>query len=191
MAPPRYDWAAVQRYHDEGHDLFACRTRFGFCRTAWRKAIARGAVRVRPDCTRDRRRRYDWKAIQAYYDAGHSYGACRRRFGFSPAAWYDARRRGEINSRPLGLPLAELLGQGKSRYNIKQRLIRSGMLRNRCEQCGLAEWRGKPLSIQIDHINGVGTDHRLENLRMLCPNCHSQTETYGGNNKKLKRSRVV
>ncbi len=66
---------------------------------------------------------------------------------------------------------------------MKERLLREGLLRTECEQCGLSEWRGKPLSVHIDHINGVKDDHRLENLRMLCPNCHSQTDTYGARNK--------
>ena len=43
--------------------------------------------------------------------------------------------------------------------------------------CGISEWQGKPLSIQIDHINGLNDDYRLENLRMLCANCHSLTPT--------------
>jgi RNA polymerase subunit RPABC4/transcription elongation factor Spt4 len=44
------------------------------------------------------------------------------------------------------------------------------------------EWNGKVLTLQVDHINGVNDDHRLENLRFLCPNCHSQTPTYAGSN---------
>jgi Zn finger protein HypA/HybF involved in hydrogenase expression len=67
------------------------------------------------------------------------------------------------------------------------RLLRAGLLENRCEECGISEWLGRPLIIQIDHINGVRDDHRLENLRMLCPNCHSQTDTYGARNKRLRR----
>ncbi len=78
-------------------------------------------------------------------------------------------------------PLAELLASSNSnsRTNIKRRLIRAGLLENRCEECGLRDWLGERLTIQIDHINGIRDDYRLENLRMLCPNCHSQTSTYG------------
>jgi 5-methylcytosine-specific restriction endonuclease McrA len=47
-----------------------------------------------------------------------------------------------------------------------------------CAWCGVSAWRGKPLILHLDHINGINNDHRLENLRFLCPNCHSQTETY-------------
>ena len=108
-------------------------------------------------------------------------------FGFCAAAWHKARLRGEIKTRRPGMPIAELLQRGVSRYNIKLRLLRNGLLPKACAHCGLDEWRGKPLSLHIDHINGVKNDHRLENLRMLCPNCHSQTETYGGRNVKRRR----
>lgn len=66
-----------------------------------------------------------------------------------------------------------------NRGQIKLRLIRSGVP-ERCAACGLGpEWQGQPLSLQLDHANGVFNDNRRENLRLLCPNCHSQTETYG------------
>ena len=47
-----------------------------------------------------------------------------------------------------------------------------------CSECGLSSWRDRPLSLHLDHINGVNNDNRFENLRFLCPNCHSQTATY-------------
>jgi hypothetical protein len=67
---------------------------------------------------------------------------------------------------------------------LKRRLISSGLLRAACYECGISEWRGRKLALHLDHVNGVGDDHRLENLRLLCPNCHSQTETYCGRNKR-------
>jgi 5-methylcytosine-specific restriction endonuclease McrA len=68
-----------------------------------------------------------------------------------------------------------------------RRSLEAGLLQNRCQECGLSEWRGKRLSIQINHINGIKNDNRLENLRMLCPNCHSQTETFASRNRRKLR----
>jgi predicted amidophosphoribosyltransferase len=53
-----------------------------------------------------------------------------------------------------------------------------------------SEWRGKPISLHLDHINGDPSDNRIENLRILCPNCHSQTPTYSGKNKKTARNNL-
>lgn len=73
-------------------------------------------------------------------------------------------------------------------HELKRRLIRDELLENICAWCGLkSEWNGKPISLHLDHINGVREDNRFENLRLLCPNCHSQTETYCGKHNKLNK----
>lgn len=86
------------------------------------------------------------------------------------------------------IPLEEILVENRN-YNsntLKRRLIESGLKENRCELCGCSnEWNGKPLTLQLDHINGNHSDNRLENLRIVCPNCHSQTETFS--NKRAKK----
>jgi Zn finger protein HypA/HybF involved in hydrogenase expression len=69
-------------------------------------------------------------------------------------------------------------------YKLKNRLITEGLKQHKCECCGITEWMGKPTPIELDHINGNHHDNRLENLRILCPNCHAQTDTYRGKNKK-------
>lgn len=74
-------------------------------------------------------------------------------------------------------------------YNIallKKRLFDKGYKERKCEICGISEWNEKPISLQIHHINGDNCDNRIENLQVLCPNCHSQTDTYCGRNKKNK-----
>lgn len=52
----------------------------------------------------------------------------------------------------------------------------------KCEICGVREWNGKPLVLHVDHVDGDRTNNELNNLMILCPNCHSQTETYGSKN---------
>jgi 5-methylcytosine-specific restriction endonuclease McrA len=84
------------------------------------------------------------------------------------------------------IPLETILtiGSTYNRSHLKERLLKEGILKNECVICGqLPTWNGKPLSLQIDHINGISDDNRLENLRILCPHCHSQTESFAGRNK--------
>jgi len=69
-------------------------------------------------------------------------------------------------------------------HKLKSRLITEGLKEHKCEFCGITEWNKKPAPIELDHINGNHHDNRLENLRILCPNCHAQTDTYRGKNKK-------
>jgi HNH endonuclease len=97
-----------------------------------------------------------------------------------------AVKAGRLAPRPQQKPLYVILNS-KSRRTIKVRLLEAGILKNVCDECGISEWRGKRISIQIDHINGIPDDHRLENLRMLCPNCHSQTETFAAKNILRKK----
>ncbi len=186
----RHDWSAIQLYYDAGHSFLQCREHFGFSAQSWYKAVARGRLLLSEHDFRLSKSRgpgnpvYDWAAVQAYYDEGNSYRKCRERFGFCAASWSDAVRRGALTARARRWHVEELLLRAKCRTHIKNRLLEAGILCNRCDHCGLSEWRGKPLSIQIDHANGDAKDNRLENLRMLCPNCHAQTETYSGRNVK-------
>lgn len=71
------------------------------------------------------------------------------------------------------------------RKDVKKRLLNKQLLEYKCAICGNnGEYNGLPLILQLDHINGVNNDNRLENLRFLCPNCHSQTETFSGRKNK-------
>lgn len=65
---------------------------------------------------------------------------------------------------------------------LRERLIKGGLLANKCHECGIIEWRGKPAPLELDHINGKSWDHNLENLRILCRNCHGLTDTFCGRN---------
>lgn len=134
-------------------------------------------------------RRYDWEEISRAYGGGLSMRQCLDRFGCSRDAWYDAVRRGDIELRPQVVPIDDFLAARikRGRENLKRRLFEAGLKENRCEKCGITEWQGKPLNMALHHINGDGTDNRLENLAILCPNCHAQTPNYGGRNGHRRR----
>jgi hypothetical protein len=130
-------------------------------------------------------RRYDWVEIRAYYDLGHSMRECQEEFGFSGAAWSEAVRRGDIAPRPRAEPHRSLFADGspRNRFHLKRRLIADGLKQPRCEKCGLSEWRGEPLPLELHHVNGDRNDNRVDNLQLICPNCHSITPNWGGRAK--------
>lgn len=72
---------------------------------------------------------------------------------------------------------------------LRRYIIKNNLIPYKCAICGCTEWQGKTLSLELDHINGINNDNRLENLRFLCPNCHSQTSTYGSRNQQLNNSK--
>lgn len=128
------------------------------------------------------RRRYNWSEVQAYYDEGHSVNQCVAHFGFSKQTWHAAKTRGDIVTRPHAMPIEQLLAAPRNRNHLKKRLIRAGLLASNCQQCGISDWRGTRIALELHHVNGEGNDNPLENLALLCPNCHSQTDSWGGRN---------
>lgn len=121
--------------------------------------------------------RYDWAAIRAFHDEGHSFVECRERFGFSGGSWWKAIERGDI------VPREKELAGYSTRKAFKRRLMRDGVLAECCAICGIREWQGRPIVLELHHLNGRRDDHRPENVVLLCPNCHSQTGSYRTRNR--------
>jgi hypothetical protein len=94
-------------------------------------------------------------------------------------------------SRRRRIPLQDVLVRIStySRGNLKNRLFAAGLKKRRCELCGQGEtWKGQRMSLILDHINGVGNDHRIENLRIVCPNCAATLDTHCARNLPRERS---
>lgn len=101
----------------------------------------------------------------------------------------EAARRAALRRRP-SVPLTEVMVENStySRRSLKRRLYAEGLKQRRCEICGQGEiWNGRPMSLILDHINGTRDDHRLENLRVVCPNCAATLDTHCGRKNRLPR----
>jgi hypothetical protein len=101
----------------------------------------------------------------------------------------DAVRARALRREPV--PLATLLVEHStaSRQNVKRRLLLEGLKQPVCELCGQGDrWRGGRMALVLDHINGIADDHRLENLRILCPNCAATLPTHCGKQNRRVRT---
>lgn len=146
--------------------------------------------------------------LQAIMDSSDSFGDVLKKLGFTSTGgcWKVLLSRIKLdnlstdilmeNKRkkkrkfPKKIELSDILKENVSysRGHLKRRLVEDGLLKNQCIKCGQGlNWNGEPLVMVLDHINGINNDNRLENLRMLCPNCNSQTKTFSGRNQKKNR----
>lgn len=109
---------------------------------------------------------------------------------FTGMGWnVGSRKRKIVQPKPL----SELLVNGSlvQSYKLKHRLFATGLKEPRCELCSWAESsEDGRIPVELDHINGIRTDNRLANLRILCPNCHSLQPTHRGRNKKVRLRRL-
>lgn len=116
-----------------------------------------------------------------------------------------SENRSKINNEHIknlhknhGLTLEEILVENSTYNNgnnLKEKLFNAGLKERRCERCGLTEWQDNPIPFQLHHKNGIHNDNRLENLELLCPNCHAITDNFAGKNidrskQKLKTKKI-
>ena len=172
--------------------------RLGLDTDHWTQRAARGGVR----------RTWTDEDLLAAADGARSMAEIMRRLGLSDRGG-GSRQTVRRRMRALGLDPEALPGQGWSRgtrqpsagpaarpldeilvsgssyatSRLRERLVEEGIRERRCEICGGTQWNGRPIPLQLDHINGDRRDHRLVNLRILCPNCHAQTDTYCAKNR--------
>jgi hypothetical protein len=154
-----------------------------------------------------RRVRYGEEQARDAVAASTSYSEALLRLGLRPAGGNHATLKKYLalwgistahfdpwrNVRPGrdATPLGELLVEGSTypRNHLKRRLFAEGVKQRQCEMCGQGElWRGARMGLVLDHANGVWNDNRLENLRILCPNCNATLETHCGRKNKRERS---
>jgi hypothetical protein len=87
------------------------------------------------------------------------------------------------------IPLSDIIEKGNyphyQSFKLKNRLIKEGMKRNVCESCGCTSWLNKQLNLELHHADGNRQNNILSNLKLLCPNCHSQTDYFRAKNKKI------
>lgn len=88
-------------------------------------------------------------------------------------------------SMPARGSVHDYLRQGSTitSHHLRQRLIRDGIFEAKCYHCLRTEWQGNPIPLELEHVNGIHDDNRLENLTILCPNCHALTPTYRSKNR--------
>ena len=178
----------VRKLHSEGLPASEIALRLGVVKSTVAYHLRRLDVPIDPRFAR----RYDWESILAQSCAGTSFDELISQYGFSRYAFYEAARRRRILLRPATIPIEQLLviGRRTGREHLKRRLVAEGLKENRCEICGIVDWQGRPLKMQLHHVNGDGTDNRIANLQFLCGNCHSQTSTFAGRNRSRKTAAV-
>ncbi len=109
------------------------------------------------------------------------------RLSLDTSHWKGQRHGTTSALRALPLETVFVENSRQSTSTVKKIILRNGLMVYKCAKCNLVDtWNERPLVLRLDHINGNNADHRLSNLRFLCPNCDSQTSTYCGKNKQKR-----
>ena len=90
-------------------------------------------------------------------------------------------------SKPKDLKDILVKGSYFQSFKLKRRLLSEGLKEKKCESCNLTTWMGLEIPLELHHVNGDNSDNRIENLKLLCPNCHALTDSYRGLNKSAHR----
>lgn len=108
-----------------------------------------------------------------------------------PHTFTDADRAKTIQNRKEAV-LKDLNEEGRYRSNcyLKRIIKEFSLLEHKCSECGLGSWRNKDISLELDHIDGDASNCKLSNLRLVCPNCHSQTDTFRGRSINTGKKKV-
>jgi hypothetical protein len=107
---------------------------------------------------------------------------------FTGQLWSKGKKLGVSNRAK---PLDEILIENSTFFSstaLKNRLVREGVKTWLCEECNNTEWNNQKIPLELEHCNGNNLDHRIENLKLLCPNCHAQTKFYRGRNKRSAKN---
>lgn len=101
---------------------------------------------------------------------------------FTNCSWAKGQKLGHKR------PLSEYLSNNfpTTSHRLRLRLISENIFEHKCSSCNLNTWKDRPIPLELDHIDGNHSNNNLDNLRLLCPNCHSLTDTFRGKNKKKK-----
>lgn len=117
-------------------------------------------------------------------DNSWGYSQVKQRMDDLHLNGYNFRGKQNLKQEKTSIDANKLFSSNSkhSRTVLRRYVLKHSLLPYKCSICGIKEWNNKTISLELDHINGVNNDNRLVNLRFLCPNCHSQTSTYGSRN---------